>query len=156
MKPTGTEAQVCEDIARRQQFGLNKYKISVADNPLGLAQWVQHLYEELLDASVYAKRILGQLENSGIIENTSAVADAWACEDDFTFNLKVAQKWKLDGLAVQAFYLAPFAAQEIKFQRLTDEEIDEVMRVAPLRGFRVDHIIRRAEDLLIKKNGGKL
>lgn len=64
MKPTGTEAQVCEDIARRQQLGLAKYGTSVADNPLELAQWVQHLYEELLDASIYAKRILNYLNSN--------------------------------------------------------------------------------------------
>ena len=53
---------VCEDIAKRQAVGMNKYGISVADNPLLLKAWVQHLYEELLDASVYAKRILVELD----------------------------------------------------------------------------------------------
>ena len=62
LEPHGVEAMVCEDIAKRQAVGMNKYGISVADNPLLLKAWVQHLYEELLDASVYAKRILVELD----------------------------------------------------------------------------------------------
>jgi len=58
----GIEAMVCEDIARRQVVGLNKYGISVADNPLLLEAWLQHQYEELLDAAVYCKRALEELK----------------------------------------------------------------------------------------------
>ncbi len=39
MTPTGIEAKVCEDIARRQQFGLHKYGTTVAESPLELRQW---------------------------------------------------------------------------------------------------------------------
>ena len=67
---TGTEAAVCADIARRQRrVGLAKYKITVAENPLKFAEWLQHFYEELLDASVYAKRILTQLNHDPNNEN---------------------------------------------------------------------------------------
>jgi len=58
----GIEAMVCEDIARRQAVGLNKYGMSVADNPLLLEAWLQHQYEELLDAAVYCKRALEELK----------------------------------------------------------------------------------------------
>lgn len=61
-KPTGIEAMVCEDIARRQAFGLNKYGVSVAENPLELRQWLQHAYEEALDLSVYLKRIMQEMD----------------------------------------------------------------------------------------------
>lgn len=61
-KPTGTEASVCRDIAERQQLGLAKYGTSVADNPLELRQWMQHCYEELLDASVYIKRAMEEMD----------------------------------------------------------------------------------------------
>ena len=60
----GIEAMVCEDIARRQVVGLNKYGTSVADNPLMLKAWLQHQYEELLDAAVYCKRAIEQMEKS--------------------------------------------------------------------------------------------
>lgn len=61
MNATGIEAQVCEDIARRQQLGLMKYGVSVADNPLGLLAWLQHAYEETLDEAVYLKRAMAEL-----------------------------------------------------------------------------------------------
>lgn len=54
--PTGTEAIVCADIARRQALGIAKYGQTVADNPLALQQWLQHAYEELLDGAIYLKR----------------------------------------------------------------------------------------------------
>jgi hypothetical protein len=56
IEATGTEAKVCADIARRQQQGLAKYGVTVADNKLTMRQWQQHLYEELLDAAVYLRR----------------------------------------------------------------------------------------------------
>ena len=56
--PSGIEAEVCGDIASRQQHGFSKYGVTVADNPLTPRQWMQHFYEELLDAAVYAKRLM--------------------------------------------------------------------------------------------------
>lgn len=62
MNPHGTELKVCEDIARRQNLGMNKYGVSVADNQLALREWLQHAYEECLDQAVYLKRILEKLD----------------------------------------------------------------------------------------------
>lgn len=62
INPTGTEKQVCEDIAKRQQFGLSKYGVSVADNPLRLRAWLQHAYEETLDKAVYLRRAIEQID----------------------------------------------------------------------------------------------
>lgn len=62
MTPTEIEALVCADIARRQQFGLHKYGTTVAQNPLELRQWLQHQYEELLDAAVYTRRAMAELD----------------------------------------------------------------------------------------------
>lgn len=59
---TGTEARVCADIAARQELGLNKYGVSVANNPLDLKQWLQHAYEETLDKAVYLRRAIEELE----------------------------------------------------------------------------------------------
>lgn len=60
---TGIEAEVCADIAKRQQLGISKYGVSVADNPLELKQWLQHAYEECLDQAVYLKRAIRQIES---------------------------------------------------------------------------------------------
>jgi len=59
---SGTEKRVCEDIVYRQQMGLIKYGLTVADNPLTLRAWLQHQYEELLDAAVYCRRAIEELD----------------------------------------------------------------------------------------------
>ena len=64
MSATGTEARVCEMIAARQKFGLNKYGTSVEANPLTLRQWAQHALEEALDFSIYLQRIIDELDRS--------------------------------------------------------------------------------------------
>jgi hypothetical protein len=45
--PTGTEARVCEDMARRQALGLSKYGTTVEANPLDLAIYLKRSIEEL-------------------------------------------------------------------------------------------------------------
>lgn len=60
--PEGIEAEVCADIARRQQLGKSKYGTTVAENPLSLRCWLQHQYEELLDAAVYCKRAIAEID----------------------------------------------------------------------------------------------
>ena len=59
---TDTESEVCADILQRQRMGVNKYKTTVALNQLTLRQWLQHQYEELLDAAVYCKRAMQELD----------------------------------------------------------------------------------------------
>lgn len=60
--PSGIEAEVIKDIAQRQQHGINKYGTTVADNPLPLRAWLQHQYEELLDAAVYCRRAIEEID----------------------------------------------------------------------------------------------
>jgi hypothetical protein len=60
--PTGTELEVCEDIANRQLLGINKYGTTVFDNQLDLRAWLQHAYEETLDKAIYLKRAIQELE----------------------------------------------------------------------------------------------
>jgi hypothetical protein len=61
-QPSGTEARVCEDIARRQAMGVAKYGTTVERNPLPLRDWLQHAYEEALDLAIYLRRSIEQLE----------------------------------------------------------------------------------------------
>lgn len=63
MEVSGTERRVCEDIARRQQFGLGKYGVSIEDNNLSLREWLVHQYEELLDAAIYCRRAIEEIDN---------------------------------------------------------------------------------------------
>jgi DNA-binding transcriptional regulator YiaG len=59
---TGIEALVCADIAKRQRKGVAEYGMTVERNPLELRAWLQHLYEELTDAAIYAKRAIREQE----------------------------------------------------------------------------------------------
>ena len=72
--PSGVEAAVCEDIAKRQQLGIGKYGGTVADNPAGLREWLQHAYEECLDQAVYLKRAMVEIDR-----NATSPSDATAC-----------------------------------------------------------------------------
>lgn len=63
-RSSGTEAHVCNDIADRQALGLNKYGVTVCNNPLALKAWLQHAYEECLDQAVYLKRAIHKLEEN--------------------------------------------------------------------------------------------
>ena len=60
--PHGIEAMVCTEIAARQAKGVAKYGTTVADNPLSLREWLQHQYEELLDAAVYCRRAIAEID----------------------------------------------------------------------------------------------
>jgi hypothetical protein len=62
---TGIEAIVCKEIARRQQLGIKKYGITVADNPLALIEWVRHAKEEALDLAIYLTKLQATLEAMG-------------------------------------------------------------------------------------------
>lgn len=59
---SGTELAVVLDIIARQQMGMAKYGVSVADNPLALRAWLTHQYEELLDAAIYCKRAIQEID----------------------------------------------------------------------------------------------
>ena len=54
---------MCNDIADRQQKGIAKYGVTVAENPLSLRDWLQHAYEETLDKAIYLKRSIAEMEN---------------------------------------------------------------------------------------------
>jgi len=79
IKPSGTEARVCEDIVKRQQRGIAKYRTTVADNPLSVREWLTHAYEECLDEAVYLKRAIEGIDKDdndcdmcGGVRNSSA------------------------------------------------------------------------------------
>jgi hypothetical protein len=61
---TGTEREVCLDIAARQILGIQKYGTTVENNPLSLREWLQHAYEECLDHAVYLKRAISEIRVS--------------------------------------------------------------------------------------------
>lgn len=70
--PSGIEKMVCEDITRRQQEGVKKYGTTVGENPLTTKQWQQHLYEELLDAAIYQKKLIESDDSFGLDQRSKA------------------------------------------------------------------------------------
>lgn len=60
---SGIEAEICNDIAARQQKGFAKYGVTVAENQLTLKEWLQHAYEETLDKAIYLKRAIAEIDS---------------------------------------------------------------------------------------------
>ena len=86
--PTGIEKLVCEEIARRQQFGINKYGVSVADNPLSLKEWLIHSFQEKLDDVIYMRRAIQEIEdeerwNGGSLDKEPAPQGDMSMEEDW-------------------------------------------------------------------------
>lgn len=47
----------------RSEFGMNKYKMSMADNKGDLLYWLDNLQQELMDATLYIERIMKEIKN---------------------------------------------------------------------------------------------
>lgn len=53
---------VREDLHRRSQIGIAKYGVTLDRTDLNLRDWLQHTYEETLDAANYLKRTIMELD----------------------------------------------------------------------------------------------
>lgn len=54
--------QVRADLHARSAAGIAKYGTTLARTDLSQRDWLQHLYEELLDAANYTKRAIMELD----------------------------------------------------------------------------------------------
>lgn len=54
---------VIEDLKSRSELGVKKYGTTLDRSDLSETEWLQHLYEELLDAANYIKKIITIREN---------------------------------------------------------------------------------------------
>ena len=52
---------VMRTMEHRAAEGLKKYKTTTADNPIGLLDWLNHLQEELMDATIYIERLKNEI-----------------------------------------------------------------------------------------------
>ena len=48
---------VIKKFIDRSNTGMVKYGVSMADNPADLLAWLNHLQEELMDATLYLERV---------------------------------------------------------------------------------------------------
>ncbi len=52
------EDTVCDKIQQRAELGKNKYGVTMERGDLKFLDWLVHLQEELMDATVYLQRII--------------------------------------------------------------------------------------------------
>jgi hypothetical protein len=50
--------EVIADLERREQKGLVEYGTTVDRTDLSKIEWLNHLYEEVLDSAVYLKKLI--------------------------------------------------------------------------------------------------
>ena len=73
------EDRVCEKIQGRAKLGLSKYGISLEKREdLDFIEWMIHLQEELMDATVYIEKVIDS-DILNALENMVAIArmDEW-------------------------------------------------------------------------------
>ena len=56
------EDKVCEKIQERAKVGKSKYGVTMERADLNFLEWLQHLQEELMDATVYIERLKSDLD----------------------------------------------------------------------------------------------
>ena len=56
------EEKVCAKIQARAEVGKKKYGVTMEREDLSTEEWLNHLQQELMDASVYVERLLTLLE----------------------------------------------------------------------------------------------
>lgn len=57
------EDEVCQDIQRRADLGLQKYGKTMERDDLTDYDWLKHAYQEALDLAVYLRRIMSDMED---------------------------------------------------------------------------------------------
>ena len=55
--------EICLEYMKRADHGFKKYGVTTERTDLDLMQWIQHLKEELMDATVYIHRIQKELKH---------------------------------------------------------------------------------------------
>ena len=53
---------VIKDLRWRAEKGLQKYGVTTERNDLSVIEWLQHLQEELMDATVYIEKLKTQIK----------------------------------------------------------------------------------------------
>lgn len=62
MKDTIVES-VIEQFKQRSEVGINKYGITLDREDLNVLEWLQHLQEELMDATLYVQKLKEKLND---------------------------------------------------------------------------------------------
>ena len=62
MKDTIVES-VIEQFKQRSEAGINKYGVTLDRKDLNILEWLQHLQEELMDATLYVQKLKEKLND---------------------------------------------------------------------------------------------
>jgi hypothetical protein len=84
--------QVVEKFNERSRVGIEKYGATLDRDDLSLPQWLTHLQEELMDATLYIQKLKNDLE-----QNSSEVVitrESWESADKITHEGFVYVKYK--------------------------------------------------------------
>ena len=55
---------VINSYKRRSEVGIRKYGTTLDDNPIKVLEWLQHLQEELMDATLYIEKLKSEINAS--------------------------------------------------------------------------------------------
>jgi predicted ATP-dependent serine protease len=55
---------VLNSYKSRSEIGIRKYGTTLADNPINVLEWLQHLQEELMDATLYIEKLKSEINAS--------------------------------------------------------------------------------------------
>lgn len=56
--------KVIDSYKKRSAKGIAKYGTTLSDNPLSALEWLEHLQEELMDATLYIERLKREVNDS--------------------------------------------------------------------------------------------
>jgi hypothetical protein len=68
MKPDKNVEGVITQLHNRERQGIIKYGVNTERTDLSTLEWLQHLQEELMDASVYIEKLKNEMEDMAGIE----------------------------------------------------------------------------------------
>jgi hypothetical protein len=64
---------VIEQYFQRSQLGIKKYNTTLDRNDLSLHEWLEHLKQELMDATLYIQKLQKEIVDSGKEKNTQDI-----------------------------------------------------------------------------------
>jgi hypothetical protein len=54
---------VVKQFKERSRIGIEKYGKTLSENPLSLLEWLEHLKQELMDATLYIERVKHEVKS---------------------------------------------------------------------------------------------
>jgi len=76
---------VIKKYQQRSEVGQQKYGVTLDRNDLNYIQWIQHLQEELMDATLYLEKLRSELEKSpNFPEGHIITKESWDNADKIT------------------------------------------------------------------------